>query len=141
MPKHLRVPSAFDLEVLERTLWGEARSEGFVGMRAVAEVILNRARDGRWPDSLAEVCMQPLQFSCWNKGDRNHSPMMAVDLSDAAFFLARSAAAYALSDDKDPTLGANHYFTRSLVGTRNQPSWYDEAKITTGVGAHIFLKL
>ncbi len=33
-----------DLDIVAKTVWGEARGEGRKGMQAVAEVILNRAK-------------------------------------------------------------------------------------------------
>ena len=33
-----------EIDVLARTLWGEARGEGTAGMQAVASVILNRVK-------------------------------------------------------------------------------------------------
>ena len=37
-----------DLDILARTLYGEARGEGTEGMEAVANVIMNRYRKPKW---------------------------------------------------------------------------------------------
>lgn len=37
-----------DVDILARTIYGEARSEGQEGMEAVACVVMNRYRAGRW---------------------------------------------------------------------------------------------
>lgn len=53
------------INVVARTLYMEARGEGNVGLNLVMTVIWNRA--GGNVDNLADVCLKPLQFSCWNK--------------------------------------------------------------------------
>ena len=55
----------FALNILARTLYMEARGEGDVGLNMVLTVIWNRA--GGKAENLADVCLKPLQFSCWNK--------------------------------------------------------------------------
>ena len=50
--------------ILARTLYYEARSEGKTGIDAVASVILNRA--GGNPSNYPDVCFRKNQFSCWN---------------------------------------------------------------------------
>ncbi len=50
--------------IISYTLYAEARGESFEGMMAVASVIKTRAT--RSKISLAEVCLQDKQFSCWN---------------------------------------------------------------------------
>ncbi len=67
-----------EADVLARTLWGEARSEGHVGMEAVASVVLNRVKVARdhggkywWGANIVQVCQKPYQFSCWNRSDPN----------------------------------------------------------------------
>lgn len=54
-----------DTDWLALTLWGEARSESIAGQCAVASVIRNRLRDGRWGRSYETVVLAPKQFSCW----------------------------------------------------------------------------
>ena len=50
---------------MARVVYLEARGEPAEGQQAVAEVILNRVRDARFPDTVAEVIYQddPLQFT------------------------------------------------------------------------------
>lgn len=115
----------FDLDILARTLWGEARSEGRKGMEAVASVIMNRlGRPGWWSrqrgdgiadDTIAAVCLDPWQFSAWNRNDPNRAKMLAVTEKDAAFSLAKEVAAQAIASTfPDPTGGACHYKTVGL---------------------------
>lgn len=37
-----------DIDTLARTVWGEARGESLLGKEAVACVILNRHKSGKW---------------------------------------------------------------------------------------------
>lgn len=56
-----------DTDWLALTLYGEVRSEPIAGQCAVAAVIRNRVRDGRWGHSYEAVVCAPWQFSCWRK--------------------------------------------------------------------------
>lgn len=63
------VPDSLTVKVVALTLLGEARGEGWGGMYFVACVIQQRSMErGK---NCAEICLQRLQFSCWNglKGD------------------------------------------------------------------------
>lgn len=72
-------------EVVARTIWGEARSEGRTGMAAVAAVIRNRALDGRsyfGGSTPRGVALAQFQFSVWNFDDANRRATLAVSQSD-----------------------------------------------------------
>jgi len=65
-----------EVDVLARTLYGEARGEGLLGLEAIANVIMNRLKISRkktngywWGNSIVGICRKPYQFSCWNKDD------------------------------------------------------------------------
>lgn len=129
-----------DIETLARTLWGECRGETIVGQRAVAQVIINRSKDPRWPDSIADVCLQPWQFSAWNENDPNREKLEKVGLNDIAFVDCLHVAIDAMSGSPDLVKGANHYLTSALAKSR-PPKWFDPAKVTKTIGSHVFLKL
>jgi len=80
-----------EVDVLARTLWGEARSEGVGGLEAVAAVVLNRVNVARkmagywWGNDVIQVCQKPYQFSCWNKSDPQYKRVISVDQSDVYF--------------------------------------------------------
>lgn len=127
---------ARERDILARTLWGEARSEGEAGMRAVAAVIINRrARDGiERIRSVREICLAAYQFSCWNVGDPNRIKVLTVDESDAAFRLALTIAAEALSGTMvDPTSGATHYHAAHI-----RPYWSRDRLPSARIGRHVF---
>src|SRR3546814_9887201 len=59
------------VDLLARTIWGEARGEPVRGMEAVAAVVMNRvARPGWWGRTVASVCTKAYQFACWNEDDQ-----------------------------------------------------------------------
>ena len=51
-------------DILARTIWAEARGDGWEGMQAVASVVLNRVKQNSWyGKSIVAVCLFPWQFS------------------------------------------------------------------------------
>ncbi|MFP6354718.1 cell wall hydrolase [Pseudomonas aeruginosa] len=131
-------PSALD--TLTKTIWGEARGEGREGMIAVAWVILNRASiGGWWGNSIETVCLKPWQFSCWNANDPNAPYMRGRKaIPGHQYAAAREAALAAVEGhEKDPTLGATHYYAPKAV---KEPAWAKSATKTTQIGGHIFFK-
>lgn len=109
---------AADLDILARTAWGEARSQGVEGMIYVCLAILNRWRTRhRREHTIAGVCTEPWQFSCWNPDDPNREKLLSVGLSDAYFrgaYIAALSAFEMLEGGEDPTKGSDHY---QVIGT------------------------
>lgn len=129
-----------EIDVLARTIWGEARGEGKEGMDAVASVILNRVQVAKekggywWGNTIIQVCQKPYQFSCWNKQDPNFKKLTAVNESDVNFATAlRVARRAVLGFVKDGTYGATHYHRFNIL-----PDWAKGQKPTTRIGHHIF---
>lgn len=123
------------VDVLARTIWGEARGEGLAGMRAVAAVIMNRVQQGGWwGNTVEEVCKKPYQFSCWNPGDPNLHKVQTVTLDNPQFKLAYQVAQQAISGQlNDETGGATHYHTTAITA-----NWADSLTQTGTIGSHIF---
>ena len=114
-----------------RTIWGEARGEGAMGMAAVGHVLLNRLATGRWGKTLSDVCLRPYQFSCWNIGDPNRALVLELgDVELAAEFAALEEA----GAEVDITGGATHYYA---AGTQT-PNWVEGADFTVQIGRHRF---
>ena len=127
-----------DIDIVARTAYGEARSEGNLGMRAVCHVIRNRVRDGRWRNTYAEVCLRSKQFSCWNKGNVNYPKITEVDFKDPTFRVAYSIAANVMAAESDDiTLGATHFHHIEA----QLPSWADPADMTVSIYHHRFYRL
>lgn len=132
-----------EIDVLARTLWGEARNQGSAGMQAVACVILNRVRVARhfggywWGNDIRAVCHKPYQFSCWNRNDPNLRKLIAVTESDIHFATAKRIARRAvLGFLDDQTYGADHYHARHVA-----PAWAKGRRPSNVIGQHIFYKL
>lgn len=128
---------SYEQTVAARTIWGEARGEGDVGMKAVAHVLLNRQKDGRWGSMLGQVCRSPWQFSCWNFEDKDNRPFMEA-FGVMAMELQAPAKAFDEACEEqaagiDPTLGATHY---KRVGT--PAAWAVGKSPVATIGRHEF---
>lgn len=131
-----------EIDVLARTLWGEARGEGPGGMQAVANVILNRLKIAKsrgrfwWGNDIIGICQKPYQFSCWNKSDPNFHKVQTIDRDDAVFVTALRIAARSLLDvPVDATNGATHYHAIGIT-----PKWTIGITPTATIGHHIFYR-
>jgi N-acetylmuramoyl-L-alanine amidase len=121
-------------QLMARTAYFEARSDGFRGMLAVSFVIRNRVRDGGWGDSVSEVVHSPAQFSVWSRGGAARHGKVRAD--DPHYILALRAARLALSGTApDPSLGATYFHGRWM-----SPRWSRGMRVVARVGGHIFLK-
>ena len=120
-------------EIVAITILAEARGEGKIGMYAVACVISQRAKERK--KSAAQVCLQPYQFSCWNKNDpqRPHlRKLLKHKLAPYAMALAKDIK----SLDLTFTAKANHYHTK-----RVSPYWSKGKRPVKIIGNHLFFKL
>lgn len=132
------------IDILARTIWGEARGEGSAGMQAVACVVMNRVRIAQdrggkywWGASVIDVCQKPYQFSVWNKDDPNRDLILHVDVSDIHFATALRMARRAYHGVLDDiTHKATHYHAAGI-----HPVWAKNEKPVTVIGGHIFYKL
>jgi len=131
------------VDVLARTMWGEARGQPKGGMEAVASVVLNRVAVARerggfwWGNDIISVCQKPFQFSCWNANDPNRAKLMAVDARNMHFAtclrIARRAVNGVLADH---TGFATHYHAKSIM-----PKWAVGKTPGAVIGDHIFYSM
>lgn len=131
-----------DQEIVARTLWGEARSQGVMGMVAVACVIMNRdSNPGWWGRTLRGVCTSPMQFSCWNDDDLQAEKIREPIITDLSYQAATVITEMLFHNAiNDITNGADHYRAEYA-----HPAWAD-GKIPTYVcgtmgSRHLFYKL
>ncbi|MBF0246777.1 MAG: cell wall hydrolase [Alphaproteobacteria bacterium] len=129
-----------EIDVLARTLYGEARGESIRGKEAVACVILNRVKRAKdrggywWGADVIGVCQKPWQFSCWNVNDPNREKLLAVEPGNRVFDTCVRIAKRALSGCiDDPTGGATHYHTRHV-----NPPWAVGRPASFEIGRHLF---
>lgn len=108
------------IETAARTLYQEARGEPRDGQRAVAHVLWNRVRDGRWGPNLATVCLWRAQFSGWYvPSDPNFKA--ACTLSDGDDLLGALTTIILVAEhEQDLTGGALFYYSNSM---QNAPNW------------------
>jgi spore germination cell wall hydrolase CwlJ-like protein len=124
-------------DYLIRTLVFEASGETEIGMAAVAHVILNRKRSGRWGDKIQDVVTYPQQFEPWmtRKDD-----IEKLSPSDPRYLKAAVIADDVLSGlISDPTAGATHFLNPIVVRQRrggSLPSWADA--YGQPFGRHVF---
>lgn len=128
----------FSHEIAARTIWMEARGEGALGEDAVAHVLLNRLRDGRWGKTLAAVCLSAYQFSCWNTADPNRWSMARLVDGDPLLQGCRDQLDLA-EGEADPTGGATHYLTIDVL-QHGAPAWVAGGTRTVQIGQHVFFK-
>lgn len=125
---------SWDEQIGSRTLYGECRGEPDEGQRAVAHVLWNRLRDGRWGKNLASVCLARLQFSCWNPSDPQRALMAALPEEDATLQKLVKVLAEA-EIGEDPTRGALFYYSDSMIVP---PSWAAGMTFLRKIGHHQF---
>lgn len=128
-----------EIDIVARTLWGEARNQGMKGMIAVANVIGNRVNNpGWWGYGYISVCFMKNQFSCWNRNDPNYSEIRKVDPSDKQFFQAINIATNLVKNKlKDLTLGSDHYLLTNVV---HKIPWAQKRVPQVIIGKHSFYK-
>ena len=129
-----------DLDIMSRTVWGEARSEDFAGMLAVAQVIRNRTRTKWARGTLADVCLAPAQFSCWNANDLNRPLLDTVTLDDDAYLVAYGICCLVVAGEwDDPTGRATHYHNKNMSP---YPNWASSPQMvrTVEIGRHVFYR-
>lgn len=140
-PPHLVIPDPADVHLLAATMWGEARSEGDDGMRAVAHVMVNRIGP-RFGQDLRSVILAPKQFSAWNLNDPNRPLVQnperyAIGGENRTSWLAAQRIAYEVLSGAsiDPTNGALFYHTTAI-----KPRWSQFGVGKEQIGAHIFYR-
>lgn len=125
------VPDAMDeqLRCLATGIYFESKGEPLSGQLAVAKVILNRTKSGRFPGSICGVVLQPHQFS-FVRG----SGLPSANTSSRAWRTAVAVAQVAMDDSwGNPVPGALFFHARYV-----SPGWR-MAKVGS-VGNHIFYR-
>lgn len=125
-----------DIDILARTLYGEAKANDPADALAIACVIRNRVVHKLWPDTFVGVCQQPWQFSCWNHNDPNRQRILAAEPGKPWFDQCLAIARKILQNKpSDATSGATHYHARS---TKRRPAWARGKKPCFETAGHVF---
>lgn len=137
-PAHLVKAEDMDrqMQCLAEAVYYEARSESTSGQLAVAEVIMNRVKDHRYPNSVCDVVYQGAtrttgcQFTFTCDGALAHKPR------GNRWEKAKTIAAHLMLKFEEPrTSGATHYHA-----TYVNPVWNAGLIKTSRIGTHIFYR-
>ncbi len=125
-----------ELEVLAKTIFGEARGESPLGQEAIGFVVLNRINaKSWWGRDIIGVCKHPWQFSCWNKKDPNSAKLNSMSANDPDLRSAMDAARRVLTRQvQNPIGNATHYYADSIP----EPSWAAAGTLVKKIGRHRF---
>ena len=121
-------------QCLAMAAYYEAASEGDEGMRAVAQVVLNRVAHPAWPNTVCGVVFQGSERSTGCQFTFTCDGSMARGPSAAGWKAARRIADAALAGSVDARVGmATHYHTRDV-----SPYWAPSLNPVGAIGAHLF---
>lgn len=131
-----------DLACLAQASYWESRGESFKDKIAVANVVMNRTRDLRFPNTACRVVRQNCQFS-WHCAGLG--PVRIKVTEDNRFdhkvlpwvesILAALIAKNKLIDDQSK--GATHFYAHRIV----RPNWALPKYVTVKHNAHTFVRL
>lgn len=124
-------PMSEQMRCLAGAVYFEARGEPLAGQLAVAQVIINRTEDGRFPRSYCGVVAQPGQFS-FMRGKR----MPAVREGSAAWERAVAVAHIADKGLWESEAGRAVFFHARYV----KPGWTRTKTRLAQIDTHIFYR-
>ncbi len=126
------------LDCLTQAIYYEAGNQNEDGMRAVAQVVLNRVRHPAWPNTVCGVvyqgAMRPgggCQFTFTCDGSLARTPVPTL------WARARQHAGEALAGRTYPGVGLSTFYHANYVF----PAWAPRLVKTATIGAHIFYRL
>jgi len=129
--------AADDRDYLIRTIAFEASGEPAMAKIAIAYVVLNRKKSGKWGDNIKAVVTQPGQFEPWTTKRRE---IEGLSPDDPSYQSAAIIADAVLSGQTpDPTGGATHFLNPTIVRERRGgalPSWARGEGVP--IGSHTF---
>lgn len=133
---------------LALNIYHEARSSNLADQAAVADVVLNRVNDTRYPNTVCEVVYQARTKPSWKTGEpvpiRNQCQFSwYCDGKDDkptdqdAWINAQQIAYFMMLDERyrGITQGATHYHA-----TYVSPSWAKDFALIGRIGAHVYYR-
>lgn len=139
-----------DIECLAMNVYHESRSDNLAGQFAVADVVLNRVRDRRWPNTICDVVYQGPVSNWWltehdKKVPVKHKCQFSwycdgkddVPRDNQAWQKSLTVAHQIYHTDlyRGITEGATHYHA-----TYVNPSWNRRYQMIGRIGAHLFYR-
>jgi spore germination cell wall hydrolase CwlJ-like protein len=122
-------PQGAEESCLASAVYFEARGESLQGQLAVAEVVMNRAASGRYPETLCGVVRQRSQFSFVHRGSIPDADRGTIEWRNAVA-IARIARAGTTRLLPDNVL----WYHANYVN----PTWCHRLARNTRLGRHIF---
>lgn len=158
----LQDPSPVDIEIAAKTVLAEAGNQSYEGQVAVAFVIANRAKSSQWarvwteeiatlivsgdtplktaidgkPGSYVAVCLQPWQFSCWNRSAGDTGQRVRIATWTPNTYATQTSLVLALPQLIDPVDGAQFYFADYIA----PPDWAAAMTFVRKIGVHLFYR-
>ena len=114
---------SYDLYLLAKCIYAEARGESYIGKVAVGAVILNRVASPDFPNTIYGVIYQPWAFTAVHDGQINLEP-------DGACYQAATDAL----NGWDPTYGCLYYYNPATASS----SWIFNRQTVVTYGDHVF---
>lgn len=124
-------PMDADMRCLAGAVYFEARGEALAGQLAVAQVIINRTEDGRFPRSYCGVVAQPGQFSFMRGRNMPH-----ISEGSAAWTRAVAVAQIAHKGLWEAQAGNAVFFHARYV----RPGWSHTKTRLAQIDTHIFYR-
>ena len=132
------------LVCLALNIYHEARDQPYIGQVAVAQVVMHRVRDDRYPDDVCDVVFQgptyswkpdfPIrnrcQFSWYCDGKSDKTP--DKDAWNNALTIAKGVY---YNDIDDFVEGATHYHATYVL-----PDWAESKTPVIQIGEHVFYR-
>lgn len=132
------------LMCMAANIYHEAKNQSMLGQFAVAQVVMNRVEDSRFPDTVCEVVKQGLtyrngkvvigkcQFSWYCDGKSDEPNRDSKSWSNA---IRHASIIMTETINIDVTDGATHYHASYV-----RPAWAKTKKRTTRIDKHIFYR-
>lgn len=117
--------SKYEVDMMSKVIYGEARGESYTGQVAIGAVLMNRFKSSQFPNTMKGVIYQKNAFTVVTDGQFNLKP------SQTAYKAALDAVR-----GVDPTKNALYYFNPKLTTSK----WMLSRPRTVKIGNHIFAK-
>ena len=118
-----------DIACLAKNIYFEAGTEDMLGKLAVAQVTINRVKNGYWGDTVCDVVHAKDQFSWTNRDD------LSINKESVAYKDSVSAAKKALTDRRRLRVLRHALFYHADYV---RPNWVDRSQKIGQIGTHVF---
>lgn len=122
--------SAGEQDCLARNVFYEAGVEDYTGKIAVAQVTVNRLKEGRWGDDICKVVYSPSQFS-WTKDKKKRWAKPKGELWKASQIATRDF----IKGTRIKHLESSRFYHTDYI---KRPAWAKVKQEVHKIGQHIF---